>query len=224
MSRVMQGKNFANVGVDDLQRMILLYDREFFDGRLIPAVKSEGFSVSWSSRMTSNAGKTVTAFPNGARGKRKFEIVLSSTLLFQTFRDVQRPIMVTGMQCHNRLEAMQRITEHELVHLLEMFVWNDSSCGRDRFQSIANRMFLHTQHNHQLITQTERAAKRFAVRVGSTVQFDHNGQTLTGRVNRITRRATVLVPDPNGEPFEDGGRYVRFYVPLEHLRVATRPR
>jgi hypothetical protein len=41
---------------------------------------------------------------------------------------------------------------------------------------------------------------------------------MSGRVNRITRRATVLVPAPTGELFSDGKRYLRFYVPLEQLK------
>ena len=41
---------------------------------------------------------------------------------------------------------------------------------------------------------------------------------MQGRVNRITRRATVLVPNPAGQKFSDGKRYSRYYVPLERLR------
>ncbi len=146
-------------------------------------------------------------------------MVLSSTLLFQAFNDVDRPITVTGLRCNNRLEAMQRVCEHELVHLLEMFLWNDSSCSGPRFQGVANRFFGHTEHQHDLITQSERAARNFDIRVGSMVQFDSEHGQLTGWVNRITRRATVLVADARGERFNDGQRYVRYYVPLEKLTL-----
>ena len=33
--------------------------------------------------------------------------------------------------------------------------------------------------------------------------------------------ATVLVPSPRGERFSDGGRYLRYYVPLESLRKCS---
>ena len=46
------------------------------------------------------------------------------------------------------------------------------------------------------------------------------GRDSTGRVNRLTKRATVLVEDPEGERFSDGGRYRRYYVPIVHLRLA----
>jgi hypothetical protein len=137
--------------------------------------------------------------------------------LFQTFEGIDRPVEVTGIRCVNRLEAMQRVTEHELVHLIEMMIWNTGNCSEPRFQSIARRYFTHTDYQHDLITQRERAATKFNVRVGDQVRFAHDGHFLQGRVNRITRRATVLVPHTKGERFSDGGRYLRFYVPLEKL-------
>ena len=56
------------------------------------------------------------------------------------------------------------------------------------------------------------------IRVGDAVIFHHDGHPLQGRVNRITRRATVLVPNGKGQKFSDGKRYVRYYVPLEKLK------
>jgi hypothetical protein len=163
----------------------------------------------------------VTHYPEGSHeGRRQFELVLSSTLLFQTFEDVGRSVEVTGRQCRDRLEAMQRVAEHEFVHLVEMLIWNDGNCSEARFQSIANRYFAHTDYRHDLITQRERALVKFDIRVGDQVKFAHDGKVMIGRVNRITRRATVLVPDAKGEKFSDGGRYLRFYVPLEQLRKA----
>lgn len=217
LSRCMDQPNFTRVGRDDLQRMVMLYDELFFESRLLAQVRREGITFGWSSRMTRNAGKTVTHYPNGAKGPRRFEIILSSTLLFQTFEDVSRPVEVTGMICRNRLEAMQRIVEHELVHLGEMLIWNTSSCSMRRFHSIANRFFGHTRHQHDLMTQSERAASKFQLRPGSRVRFTFEGKVYNGVVNRITRRATVLVEDNQGERFTDGKRYRRYYVPLESL-------
>ncbi len=58
---------------------------------------------------------------------------------------------------------------------------------------------------------------KFNIRVGDTVHFHHDGHLLTGRVNRITRRATILVASKKGELFNDGRCYQRYYVPLEKL-------
>ena len=225
LSRSIDRPNFTRVGHEDLVRMIRLYDERFFGGRILPVAEAEGLSFGFSKRMTRVAGKLVTHYPHGSRsGPRRFELVLSSTLLFQTFEDaaggnpVDRPVEVTGRRCRDRLEAMQRVAEHELVHLVEMLIWNEGNCSQSRFQSIARRYFAHTDYQHDLITQRERAARRFDIHVGDTVCFRHDGGIRTGRVNRITRRATVLVPDPRGERFSDGGRYTRYYVPLEQLR------
>ena len=218
-SRSISGPNFHRVGRDDLARMIRLYDDRFFGGKIIPTASAEGLDFKLSSRMTSTAGKMVTQYPEGdVKGRRSFQLVLSSTLLFQTFEDNSRPVEVAGCRCRDRLDAMQRVAEHEFVHLIEMLIWNDGNCSEARFQSIASRYFGHTDYQHQLITQRERAAVKFDIRVGDQVVFFHDGHRMIGRVNRITRRATVLVENSRGQEFTDGRRYVRFYVPLEHLQ------
>jgi hypothetical protein len=51
------------------------------------------------------------------------------------------------------------------------------------------------------------------------VTFLFEGRPLTGRVNRLTKRATVLVEDPEGERFSDGRRYRKYYVPILHLKL-----
>ncbi|MCC9642493.1 hypothetical protein LOC71_09420 [Rhodopirellula sp. JC740] len=222
LSRTIDRPNFARVGRDDLVRLIHLLDEAFFEGRVLPVAKAEGLEFGFSSRMTSAAGKLVTHYPNGNRnGPRKFEMILSSTLLFQTFEDVNRPVTVTGRQCKDRLEAMQRVAEHEMTHLIEMLIWNAGNCNQKRFQSIARSFFGHTDYQHDLITQRERAATKFNIRVGDQVMFQNGSQRIVGRVNRITRRATVLVNDPKGELFSNGERYVRYYVPLEKLRLVS---
>lgn len=220
-SRCLDGPNFHKVGPDDVSRMIRLYDDRFFGGKILRAASAEGISFHLSSRMTSVGGKLITQYPEGDyEGRRHFELVLSSTLLFQTFEDVTRPIEVAGCVCKDRLEAMQRIAEHEFVHLVEMLIWNDGNCSEARFQSIASRYFGHTDYQHNLITQRERAAIKFNIRVGDDVVFHHEGHRMQGRVNRITRRATVLVPNAAGQRFNDGNRYSRYYVPLEKLQKA----
>ncbi len=221
-SKVMRNDNFQVTTGADLQRMAELYDQKFFDGHCLAIARSYGIDFRWSKRMTSNGGKTVRYVQPNRRDTTqsiRYEIVLSATLLFQTFGDLDRPVRVTGLLCKNRLQAMQRILEHEMIHLVEMLVWEDSCCAAPRFQTIASRMFGHTEHKHNLITQQERASEKFNVRVGSNVHFALEGTRYIGIVNRITRRATVLVVDPQGQLYGDGKRYRKFYVPLSHLEL-----
>ncbi len=223
-SSFMRSPNFSVASAFDLQLMADEYDRLFFDGHCLTLARHFGMKFRWSKRMTSTGGKTVRTTHLDKHNRTlqtRYEIVLSATLLFQTFNDLQRPIRVTGVLCTNRLQAMQRILEHELIHLVEMLIWEDSCCADPRFQSIAGRLFGHTEHKHDLITQQERADRKFNVRVGSSVSFQHEGMRYVGTVNRITRRATILVPDATGQLYDDGRRYRKYYVPISHLRPAT---
>jgi hypothetical protein len=105
------------------------------------------------------------------------------------------------------------------VHLLELLVFNSSSCSVSRFHSLASSLFGHREYTHRLITPHERALKRFGIRRGDRVSFQAQGARLFGIVNRITKRATVLVEDERGARYTDGKRYARFYVPLPMLRM-----
>ena len=105
-----------------------------------------------------------------------------------------------------------------MVHLIEQLCWQTSNCAAPRFQDIARRHFLHRAHTHKLITRRERAAQS-GIRVGSRVTFLFEGRQFTGRVNRLTKRATVLVEDTEGERFSDGHRYRRYYVPIGDLQL-----
>ena len=104
------------------------------------------------------------------------------------------------------------------MHLAEFLGWGRSSCSAGNFHSLSRRIFAHEGVSHDLVTPREQAAVAFDVRVGDQVCFELEGQTYRGRVNRITRRATVLVESPRGEQFSDGRRYLTFYVPLPLLR------
>ena len=146
--------------------------------------------------MTSAERRPVRFMPRSGIGRSRYEIAVSSPLLYQAFADgAHRPNSVARKVCRDRLEALQRIFEHELIHLVETLGSHTSSCSGQRFQSIAYRFFGHTQHTHRLITPQERAKVQFQLGPGTSVRFRLDGQEYTGIVNRVTKRATVLVPD-----------------------------
>lgn len=167
--------------------------------------------------MTSSGGITTSRLPVGGGAHMNFEIAISSTLLFASFRDHRGPINVTGMLCENRLQALMRIMEHEMVHLIEMMLWNDSSCSRRRFKDIAFRFFGHRQSTHQLLAPIDTAETDLQIEVGDLVTFVRGRERFRGFVNRITKRATILVPNKTGALYSDGKRYRRYYVPLTSL-------
>lgn len=215
-SRYVRQSNFSSIHVADLEWLFAAYDQRFFAGLIGATVPRPALRFRLSTRMTKAGGKTTT-FRTGIHQVR-YEIAISCGLLFDAFREGDRPIAVCGVPCATRLDALQRIFEHELVHLLEQVCWGTSDCAAERFQDVASRFFLHRSHQHQLITRGERAA-HVGIRPGARVRFVYEGRTLAGLVNRITTRATVLVEDPAGRPFSDGRRYLTYYVPVGALTL-----
>jgi len=210
--------NFNTISGRDIRSLFEMYDAHFFEGMLTQTLDTTPITFRSSSRMTSAGGKTSSWRPQRNGPISRFEIAVSSTLLFRTFSgdDVERPVTVTGLECTNRLQALMRVMEHELVHLTELLGWDTSSCRQDRFHSIAFRVFGHTDHRHALVTPREQAASQ-GIRPGIQVQFEFEGRTLRGVVNRVTKRATVLVPDKSGVRYSDGISYSKFYIPLSLL-------
>lgn len=226
-SRWIRDGNFRSIHSHDLQALFGYYDELFFDGLLGPSARASNTPLTFriSKRMT-RVGGTTTKFRHTNRPGRhaSYEIAVSSTLLFSTFHDVDRSIIVSGIECHDRVEALQRIFEHELMHLTELVIWNDSSCSQHRFHSLSFQFFSHTEATHQLITPTERAATRFGIKAGDRVRFRYEGASFEGLVNRITKRATILVEDVNSPLYSDGKRYTKYYIPVSQLESVAKER
>jgi hypothetical protein len=218
--------NFTIIGTDDLERLFLWYDQAFFRGRLGEMIVEDGaypITFRLSRRLTSAAGQTIRQVhrvrKDGELTMRvDYEITISTTLLYNTFQNLERTVTVGGLVCRDRLESLQRIFEHELLHLAEFLGWGRSNCRADNFHALSRRIFAHEGAFHDLITPREQARAVFDIRIGDHVSFELDGQRHNGRVNRITRRATVLVENPSGRLYSDGRRYVTCYVPLPHLK------
>ena len=178
--------NFTVIGTDDLERMFALYDREFFRGLLGEMLMEDyahPMTFRLSRRLTRAAGQTmrqVRRVPVGGKMAERvdYEISVSTTLLFSTFQNVEREVIVGGLLCHDRLEALQRIFEHELLHLAEFLGWGRSSCSAENFHVLSRRIFAHEGVSHDLVTPREQAAVAFDVRVGDQVSFEARGLDL----------------------------------------------
>jgi hypothetical protein len=218
--------NFTVVGTDDLERLFFWYDREFFRGRLGEMIledEAHPMAFRLSRRLVSAAGQTIRQVHRVRQDgktvmKVDYEITISTTLLYNTFQNVERTVTVGGLVCRDRLESLQRIFEHELLHLAEFLGWGRSNCQAGNFHSLSRRIFAHEGAFHDLITPREQARAAFNIHVGDRVSFELDGNRYTGHVNRITRRATVLVENSSGKLYSDGKRYLTCYVPLPLLR------
>jgi len=214
-SSYIRAADFTSIHPRDLEFLFSAYEQLFFGGLLQRALDGRRLRFRLSPRMT-RAGGTTTRFRSRS-GEVSYEIAIACSMLFDGFRENDRRITVCGLECNNRLEALQRIFEHELIHLTEHLCWDRSDCSAPRFQDIARRLFLHRAHTHNLVTRRERAAQS-GIRPGTRVTFTFERRQLTGRVNRITKRATVLVEDPGGLQYSDGFRYKTYYVPISQLQ------
>lgn len=217
--------NFTALSTSDLAHLFNLYDATFFRNTLNQMITPAGMQTlafRLSSTMTKSGGKTgfrKLLLPDGSY-REHYEIVIASRLLSMNFYPGQQRVSVCGLDCSDRLQALQRIFEHEIIHLYEFLTSGRSSCAAPAFKTLAGSTFGHTQASHRLISTPEIAAVQYAIRVGSMVEFDFQGVSLRGQVNRIHHRATVLVSADDGMLFSDGRRYRKYYIPLPMLRPA----
>ena len=217
-SKYIADPDFTRIHTTDLELLFVEYDNEFFDGQIKETLGTIPLHFRLSKRMASSGGKTACYADRS--GIRWYEIGVSTTILFGCFNgEDHRPITASGITCRDRLDALQRIMEHELVHLIEMLLWGKSSCSQSRFHSITLRFFGHTENKHLLITPREKALVKFGIRPGMAVRFRFDGVEHTGIVNRISKRATVLVENREGHRYSDGKHYVKFYVPVQFLEA-----
>lgn len=217
-------RNFQSISSEDLGTLFQAIDELYFDG-CITAVNERyadrPLQFRLSTRMTSTGGTTTMRLRRGPRTNRHFEIAVATTPLFETFR-VEESTHVGGLLCHNRLEALQRIMEHEVVHLVELLLWEQSNCSAFRYKEMVGRLFGHSESNHRMLTPRDVARKRIGLKIGDRVIFEIDGHRLRGTINRISKRATVLVPSSAAGSirFNDGNFYLKYYVPLHRLRPA----
>ncbi|MEM7784344.1 MAG: hypothetical protein AAF939_19600 [Planctomycetota bacterium] len=215
--------NFQSISSADLGLLFQVTDEHFFDGMvssLCEQVANRPLAFRLSTRMTNSGGMT-TMFGSASRphSKLDFEIAIATTPLFSSFQG-NESLAVGGRNCSDRLEALQRIMEHEMIHLIEMLVWRTSNCAAKRFKSLVGNFFHHSESHHQLLTPRDIAKTRLGIVPGDKVRFQMDGKLIQGHVNAITKRATVLVKSPKGRLYDDGYRYEKFYVPLNRLKRA----
>ena len=214
--------HFRTISNADLGLLFQITDEHFFDGMLggiCEQTSCRPLAFRLSTRMTSTGGMTTMQQARHLNSLPEFEIAIATTPLFDTFR-FDEDAKVGGLVCHNRLEALQRIMEHEMLHLAELLLFRDSNCSAAPFKNSARKLFGHTESNHSLLTPKDVARKKLGIDCGDEVSFSVDGKHYRGFVNRITKRATVLVPDPKGTRYDDGKKYSKFYVPLTMLKRA----
>lgn len=214
-SRHIQAPNFVRCSGHDLRVLFEGYDDLFFDRGLRGALPHP-IELTFNGRLRSAGGRTVRR-RDRARGTLDYAIEVSSTLLFNNFRTPEETAFVVGLPCADRLDALMRVMEHELLHVAEFLAFGSSKCAQKRFQTCAANLFGHAEHQHAMITPRQKTLQTTHLRPGDRVRFVFDGLPRRGIINRLNRRATVLVPDTRGERYTDGKHYLKFYIPVGAL-------
>lgn len=200
----------------DVQRLFLLYDNLFFHS-CFQTNGPQDIRFHYNGRLTSSAGLTKASHPSRRTNPLhwRYDISISKPLL-NSFRPPATGITVNGIAPVTQLEAMQLVLEHELCHVIEFISYGNSNCRAGRFRTLAMRLFGHTDVVHTL---RGTSAVQTTFHIGETVCFQWKAATRSGIITRITKRATVMVPDRAGD-YEDrtGQRYRKYYVPLPNLQ------
>jgi hypothetical protein len=194
-------ENFDRIHANDLVLLFKAYNEIFFDKqfeRFPPFHLTFGFS----SRLRKSAG--VTRYYR-YQGQYKYRISISSYLTFYPFSKDNNPVEVNGVICKSRLEALMCVMEHEIIHLCEFLTTGKSSCGQTAFKDLAFNIFGHTFNKHKIGIEPKEPAV-YDFQVGDKVSFNFRGLYISGNINRITKRATVM----------SGKR--KYYVPLSKLK------
>jgi hypothetical protein len=202
--------NFNKIGDIDIRYIFRLYDRFFF-GDFFTANYRGQLSFYLSGRMTRAAGKFVWRKRSQTQ---TFEIGIATAMLFDNFTTPQDTKDLSGFLCTNRLEALQRVIEHEIVHFLEYLGFGETDCSKERFKTICKAIFGHTKSVHALDTPRKIAANKYDLRVGSSVFFFMEGHKYEGRIQRIGRRATVIATKKDGVDISR----IKCYAPFHMLK------
>lgn len=218
-SRYIQSPNFVRCSDSDLRTLYEQYDTHVFDNQLRANLAAQSplpLALRFTGRLRSSGGVTRRM---RLRGQTRFgyAIEISHNVLFQNFRTPEETAVVTGIVCLDRLDALMRVMEHELLHLAEYLAFGETRCAAARFQAAALHLFGHTAHKHAMLTRRTRTLSSTSLRPGHRVRFTHDGVAMAGVINRINTRATVLVESPHGTRYTDGRRYIKYYVPLNAL-------
>jgi hypothetical protein len=116
-SDYIDGGNFAAIHPNDIEQLFDLYDGQFFDGGCRKLLGDVPLEFRLSKRMTQAGGKAGRRELRDRSGKivrTEYELAVSTTLLFQTFQEDHRPVVMSGIDCRDALIEMQQAVDEGL--------------------------------------------------------------------------------------------------------------
>lgn len=204
----------------DLELLFRLYDQVFFDNWFGDTYRGK-LKFSLSRRMTKSAG--ISLCPKNIASIKPEDLILEIRIgidFFFNYDITEGDNLVCGLKTKTATRALQLVFEHELCHLIEFIVYQNSSCRNERFKLMAKNLFGHKESHHSLPNQRAIINQKYNFQIGDRVSFILKGKETVGIVYNITKRATVMVRDKNGIMVDKkGNRYAKYYVPLALLQI-----
>lgn len=217
-SENIESENFSKISDKDLYILFKLYDEIFlqswfkdnFKGKIIFKLSKQLSRAAGNTRTKKNIA--------GIRPEEvEFEIKISLNHLVD-FNKVDRLKYVGGIEAVSMLDSLMLVFEHELCHVIEFLICFKSSCSKKPFKDLIFSLFGQTETTHKLVSSNEVNIQAFGLKPGDRVKFQFNGKVISGFIQRINKRATVMCPDKQGNYVDKFGKHhKKFYVPLECL-------
>lgn len=196
--------NPVNISTQILQHMFNLYDSEFFNGELDKLIKNTKSVVNF----TFGKGTKTAGMCSGQRtsGSCSYIITIHWIVFNTAFNSNSgKELEVNGLKSTNKIEALQLVFEHELLHL--WFMLNNRPSGHNiEFKNKARDMFLHTHTKHKLLWGEEDDPERKSfsktdLQVGMTVEYETktgaNKQTMIGSIIKLNPKRAVIKVGPS---------------------------
>jgi hypothetical protein len=191
------------------------YDTHFFDGLLERQIKSRGhggINFEVSNKATSIGGSV------RLRKEEPIRLMLARSVIEDVTKDKVDALKVNGLPIINRVDAIMRVMEHELVHVALLTSENKAHILEHHgplFKAMVKGLFGHTGTKHELSINKHFIGKkkvpRDKLRVGKFVAFSNNDQTIGyGRVVKINQTKCAIETPTNS-----------YTIPLDALYDAS---
>ena len=182
--------------ISDIQLIYDEYNNMFFYGSL-PKI-----SFELSRKMTKSGG--IYTEKNGEK-----KIKISVPIVLGCFGSGETKLSANGINVYNRIEALQQIIEHEIIHL---YIYTNNTAKRNEhhgetFKKMAKETFGHTECTHKLIgtsnntyvinnSSGDNNDKKYTYTTGQIVSFTLKGHTVKAQIMKLNpKRARVELLD-----------------------------
>lgn len=159
---------YPEVTAENFLTLFVLYDKYFFGDTAAISLANAGDTlvIETSVRMTSSGGMLEWKTSDKPRTfKLKLSLPIFNGITPTTIKN--HPVEANGIKVNDRLDAMQIVLEHELIHLLIAVPTNGKleSAHGNLFATMVRNIFNHTKMTHALnpIKAAERKQKAEAM-------------------------------------------------------------